>query len=67
MRNPFLPDDKQPVMVCRTCNHFERRKRADGYEETLFGGCSLMKYSSMPHSSTCAMWTKRKRTKKEEE
>jgi len=66
-RNPFLPADKQPVMVCRTCQHFSRKTRTDGTEDALFGGCRIMGYSNTPHCHTCARWTNRKRARKEEE
>jgi hypothetical protein len=66
-KDPFLPENQQPVMVCRTCQHFDRKKRADGSEDTLNGGCKMMGYSNTPHNHTCALWAKRRKTRKEDE
>ena len=54
-------------MVCRTCQHFDRKKRADGSEDTLNGGCKMMGYSNTPHNHTCALWAKRRKVRKEDE
>ena len=66
-RDPFLPEDKQPLMVCKTCHHFKMPVNREGYQEWVRGGCSLMGYSTIPPHHTCALWTKRRKVRKEEE
>lgn len=66
MRDPFLPDDKQPVMECRTCGHYESREN-DGFQDWVRGKCRHTGLTTVPPRHVCEAWCKRKRARKEEE
>lgn len=62
--NPLLPEDKQPVMECRTCEYWENKKE---YADWVRGKCRHTGLTTVPPRHVCEAWTKRKRKKGGEE
>ena len=65
-QDPFLPEDKQPVMECHNCGHFESRDK-DGYQDWVRGRCIHTGLTTVPPRHACEAWEKRRKTRKEEE
>lgn len=58
-RDPFLPENKQPLMVCRTCGHYHSRETEEGYADWVRGRCRHTGLSTVPPLHTCEAWVKR--------
>ena len=63
-KNPFLPEDKQPVMECRTCEHWDNKT---GYADWVRGKCRHTGLTIVPPRHVCEAWTKRRKVRKEDE
>lgn len=65
-KDPFLPEDKQPVMECRFCGHYESREK-DGFQDWVRGKCRHTGLSTVPPRHVCEAWCKRRKMRKEDE
>ena len=65
-QDPFLPEDKQPLMECHTCGHYESRED-DGFADRVRGRCRHTGSSVVPPRHVCEAWGKRTRLRREEE
>lgn len=65
-RDPFLPEDKQPVTECRTCGHYRSREK-EGFQDWVRGRCRHTGLSTVPPRHVCEAWCKKRKARKEEE
>lgn len=65
-KNPFLPEDKQPLMECWTCGHYRSREE-DGFQDWVRGRCDHTGSSVVPPRHVCEAWCKRTKKKGGEE
>lgn len=65
-KDPFLPEDKQPLMECWTCGHYRSREE-DGFQDWVRGRCDHTGSSVVPPRHVCEAWCKRRKVRKEEE
>ncbi len=66
-KDPFLPEDKQPLMECRTCGHYLSRETEEGYADWVRGRCRHTGLSTVPPRHVCEAWCKRTKKKGAEE
>ena len=64
--NPLIPEDKQPVMECRFCGHYDSRNK-EGYQDWVRGRCRHTGLSTVPPRHVCEAWCKRRKARKEDE
>ncbi len=65
-KNPFQPEDKQPLMECWTCGHYRSREE-DGFQDWVRGRCDHTGSSVVPPRHVCEAWCKKRKARKEED
>lgn len=67
MKDPFLPENKQPLMECQTCDSWVPKKTNDGGIDYAAGKCPAKGLSHCPARHVCSDWSKRRKVRKEDE
>jgi hypothetical protein len=62
-KDPYLPESKQPMMECQTCDNWKEKRNAEGAIDYAAGSCPATGLTHCPARHVCELWKMRVRRK----